>query len=98
MPRVMRREIIFGAVHDSSMSKEIRVTVIATGFEKGYGFLSASRKLIRADFGPARVAAARPVPEPVTATPHPALDAQPSSGAQAPERPDILTFIRRQMD
>jgi cell division protein FtsZ len=27
-------EIIFGAVHDSSMKEEIRVTVIATGFDK----------------------------------------------------------------
>jgi cell division protein FtsZ len=28
-------EIIFGAVHDGSMKEEVRVTVIATGFEKG---------------------------------------------------------------
>src|SRR5690606_10361535 len=27
-------EIIFGAVHDSSMKEEVRVTVIATGFDK----------------------------------------------------------------
>jgi cell division protein FtsZ len=44
-------EIIFGAVHDSSMKEEVRVTVIATGFEKD-AFPAEQRHdgVIRPDF------------------------------------------------
>jgi cell division protein FtsZ len=38
-------EIIFGAVHDSSLQGKIRVTVIATGFDSG-----ADEKVITGDF------------------------------------------------
>ncbi|HEY0155160.1 MAG TPA: cell division protein FtsZ [Longimicrobium sp.] len=41
-------EIIFGAVHDSNMKEEVRVTVIATGFEKEE--FERSDNVIRPDF------------------------------------------------
>jgi cell division protein FtsZ len=43
-------EIIFGAVHDSSMKEEVRVTVIATGFEKTEPIFERHDNVIRADF------------------------------------------------
>ncbi len=45
-------EIIFGAVHDSSMKEEVRVTVIATGFEKDAAtpFADRSDNVIRPNF------------------------------------------------
>jgi len=47
-------EIIFGAVHDSSMKEEVRVTVIATGFEKTEPIferhVERHDNVIRADF------------------------------------------------
>ncbi|HEX8455279.1 MAG TPA: hypothetical protein VF647_24590, partial [Longimicrobium sp.] len=45
-------EIIFGAVHDSNMKEEVRVTVIATGFEKEE--FERSDNVIRPDFRGAR--------------------------------------------
>jgi cell division protein FtsZ len=50
-------EIIFGAVHDSNMKEEVRVTVIATGFEKEE--FERSDNVIRPDFR-----SSRSVPEP----------------------------------
>jgi len=49
-------EIIFGAVHDSNMKDEVRVTVIATGFDKDEIVPVPARtertdNVIRADFG-----------------------------------------------
>jgi cell division protein FtsZ len=96
-------EIIFGAVHDSSMKEEVRVTVIATGFEKDDVF-ERPDNLIRADFAsrhsrhPARPAshssnnsgpASTPAPRPVTPRPNP---------DRFPSDLEIPTFIRRQMD
>jgi cell division protein FtsZ len=44
-------EIIFGAVHDAGMKEEVRVTVIATGFEKDGGYVTERHdNVIRADF------------------------------------------------
>ncbi|HEV7590038.1 MAG TPA: cell division protein FtsZ [Longimicrobium sp.] len=43
-------EIIFGAVHDSSMKEEVRVTVIATGFERGDAAFAPHDNVIRPDF------------------------------------------------
>ena len=43
-------EIIFGAVHDSSMKEEVRVTVIATGFERGADAYAPHDNVIRPDF------------------------------------------------
>jgi cell division protein FtsZ len=43
-------EIIFGAVHDSSLKEEVRVTVIATGFERGDAAFAPHDNVIRPDF------------------------------------------------
>ena len=48
-------EIIFGAVHDSSMDGELRVTLIATGFEEGQA-LEDVKPVIRRRFGTMRPA------------------------------------------
>lgn len=54
-------EIIFGAVHDPALEGQIRVTVIATGFDS-----SEEEKVIRPDFRrPRPQAQAQPVAEPV---------------------------------
>jgi cell division protein FtsZ len=103
-------ELIFGAVHDSSMKEEVRVTVIATGFDKADAALNRPDNMIRPDFG------ARP--EPRTAS-IPVQRVAPLGGEvraanppnlvhrPAPPRPverkmpsdlEIPTFIRRQMD
>ncbi|HEX8362842.1 MAG TPA: hypothetical protein VF613_22150, partial [Longimicrobium sp.] len=54
-------EIIFGAVHDSNMKEEVRVTVIATGFEKDE-FERGADNVIRPDFR----GGARAEPRPAT--------------------------------
>ncbi len=57
-------EIIFGAVHDAELDGQIRVTVIATGFDSG-----EDEKVIPGDFR-----RARPQPQPiVTAAKEPAV-------------------------
>ena len=105
-------EIIFGAVHDPDLEGQIRVTVIATGFESEEGAID---KVLRPDFRRQAPAArpASPVVEPR------AVEVQPRAVAvggsrtgvvpfsRPPERVvtreqigelDIPTFIRRQMD
>lgn len=90
-------EIIFGAVHDSNMKEEVRVTVIATGFEKAEAMLIPERHehrhdgVLRPDFrsGP-RVetgrtdlrSSTRPVMPPAQAAPPPpAVSPAADSGA-----------------
>ena len=105
-------EIIFGAVHDSSMKEEVRVTVIATGFDKTEQILERQDNVIRPNFGQTR----RPgemAPGTRTVTPPAGLQPGTAPGAEAtpirpaPARPlerklpsdlEIPTFIRRQMD
>ena len=92
-------EIIFGAVHDSSMKEEVRVTVIATGFDKSSP-------------PPAPRPSARPAISPLLA-PEPAMRLNgtrvvrpsPSEGsgrasgdARALADLHVPTFIRRQQD
>ena len=107
-------EIIFGAVHDSGLKEEVRVTVIATGFDR-----AAERKsnVIQADFGARRVAGmegravprsapvAPPQPEAAPSQPQAGTPATPFRQVQArpvdrklPSDLEIPTFIRRQMD
>lgn len=86
-------EIIFGAVHDSTLEGEVRVTVIATG-------LGAKDErpdnVIRADFG---AQAAVPAGGPVYAEPMPfQRPPQRRIARQQLGDLDIPTFIRRQMD
>ncbi len=81
-------EIIFGTVHDPTLENELRVTVIATGFDSSE--ISGSAKVIRPDFSAARskspvsavVAERKVVPIEFT----------------DPRDLEIPTFIRRQMD
>jgi cell division protein FtsZ len=81
-------EIIFGTVHDPTLENELRVTVIATGFESSE--ISGSANVIRPDFSAGRiksrvgamVAERKVVPIEFT----------------DPRDLEIPTFIRRQMD
>lgn len=98
-------EIIFGAVHDAGMQEEVRVTVIATGFDKTATPTERTDGVLRPDFGttarPApRTTPARPAASeaPGTATPiHRWPQGRPSD-RKLPNDLDIPTFIRRQMD
>jgi cell division protein FtsZ len=91
-------EIIFGAVHDAAMDGEIRVTVIATGFDK----TAQQQESPFARGGTA--AGVLPFPQQQQqrpAKPFSKPAAQPADpGAEAPEisEMEIPTFIRRQMD
>ncbi|HET7275162.1 MAG TPA: cell division protein FtsZ [Longimicrobiaceae bacterium] len=92
-------EIIFGAVHDSNLQEEVRVTVIATGFDKDEPVRDQHDDVLRPDFNRRR----RDVQQ---------ESATGTSGASTPIRPpkqqqsdrktpsdlEIPTFIRRQMD
>jgi cell division protein FtsZ len=93
-------EIIFGTVNDPAMHGEIRVTVIATGFDR-----PAAETPARAAPGvlPFRERAARPTPVPPPGYARTAEGGAPARRA-APLPPaelnelEIPTFIRRQMD
>ncbi|HEY2825818.1 MAG TPA: cell division protein FtsZ [Gemmatimonadales bacterium] len=96
-------EIIFGAVNDPAMAGEVRVTVIATGFDKAAG--TQEGPLRGAPVGvlpfPARQQPARPsgaaaTPRPSQPAPQPkvAPNAEPGEVSEM----EIPTFIRRQMD
>jgi len=104
-------EIIFGAVHDPALEGKIRVTVIATGFDRSE---DEEEKILRPEFHRA--------PQPQTRQQLPAHQSQPvrrvamgGGGSEPVELPfqrypervvtteqirelDIPTFIRRQMD
>src|SRR5436309_413913 len=99
-------EIIFGAVNDPAMHGEVRITVIATGFDKTGAMADALAGVQRPAAGvlPFRDRAARPtpVPPPGFTKPEVAPKRGPPPG-QAPLNPElnemeIPTFIRRQMD
>jgi cell division protein FtsZ len=98
-------EIIFGAGNDPAMQGEIRVTVIATGFDR------TREEPKRADIisFPAKRREERPAnpvvgssagPPATTPAPLPATPVRPAKSAPAADVPDmeIPTFIRRQMD
>src|SRR2546425_5309928 len=93
-------EIIFGTVNDPAMHGEIRVTVIATGFDRD----KAAETPGRAAPGvlPFRERVSRPTPVPPLGYVKPAEPAR--RGASQPAPPpdvnelEIPTFIRRQMD
>jgi cell division protein FtsZ len=89
-------EIIFGAVHDPRLEGEIRVTVIATGFEpreraepRAPWPAPEEARVLRPNFGAPR-SPARPVPE--------AARPRRRVGVDDPGDLEIPTFIRRQMD
>ena len=89
-------EIIFGAHNDPAMQGEVRVTVIATGFDR-----TVTHDGGRAGSGiltfPAPRRASTPAP---LSTPAPAARPEPRRTAAPSDVPDmeIPTFIRRQMD
>jgi cell division protein FtsZ len=96
-------EIIFGAVTDPAMEGEVRVTVIATGFDKALG---QAEGLARGTPGvlqfPPRTARpsapqAAPAPRRSVAPSAPPAAPPPQPGGEVPEM-EIPTFIRRQMD
>jgi len=102
-------EIIFGAVHDSSLKEEVRVTVIATGFDKSTQVAERRSNVIQADFGGARRVSGDPRgSRPASTGQSPAQTSQPAAPIrQVQGRPvekklagdlEIPTFIRRQMD
>ncbi len=93
-------EIIFGAVHDSNMKEEVRVTVIATGFEKdAYPTVERHDNVIRPDFrsgtyGGSPPARSEPRPAPLgnpplraVAPPPPAAPAEGGTTRAAPWPP-----------
>ena len=92
-------EIIFGAHNDPAMQGEVRVTVIATGFDRSItpeAARAAGASGILPFPAPRRVATPSPLHQP---TPAAAPRAEPRRPA-ASDVPDmeIPTFIRRQMD
>jgi cell division protein FtsZ len=102
-------EIIFGAVHDPHMKEEVRVTVIATGFDRTD---SRTDGVIRPKFGVAREIERRAAAQ-EQARPQTQVRVAGGGGGPAPIerspaiRPietrtptdlEIPTFIRRQMD
>jgi len=88
-------EIIFGSASDAAMEGEVRVTVIATGFDKQVTGEAASRSAGILSF-PSHQRATPPA----MSTSKPEAQRVPSSsdtGTDVPEM-EIPTFIRRQMD
>jgi cell division protein FtsZ len=90
-------EIIFGAVHDPAMDGEIRVTVIATGFDR-----SAQQQ--ESPFSRSSAAGVLPFPQRSQRQPKPfSRPGEPPAADRAPpeieiSEMEIPTFIRRQMD
>src|SRR5438046_6960622 len=93
-------EIIFGTVNDPAMHGEIRVTVIATGFDRpAAGAATASRAA--PGVLPFRERGMRPTPVPPAGYVRPAEQPARRSAPPPPSelnQLDIPTFIRRQMD
>ncbi len=91
-------EIIFGAGNDGAMHGEVRVTVIATGFDRQVGGEPTGRASGATPVLPFP-SAKRPVSPVQQATPAaPRIQPRPAPhGGDVPEM-EIPTFIRRQMD
>jgi len=95
-------EIIFGTVNDPAMHGELRVTVIATGFEKLSAATDAGARATAAGVLPFRERVTRPVTPPAPGVVKPV---EPPVKRPLPQPPvadvnelEIPTFIRRQMD
>jgi cell division protein FtsZ len=103
-------EIIFGAGNDAAMHGEVRVTVIATGFDRAVpvehsvpmGRPSGATGVL--SFPTTRGRPSSPVAQPPTSQPAPprpqprAPQAPPAAGTPETPEMEIPTFIRRQMD
>jgi cell division protein FtsZ len=105
-------EIIFGAVQEPSMQGEIRVTVVATGFDRSASQATPSRSRVTPGTPVIPIDGARPRPVIGSAYQVPPASAGGAAAARRPapqpapdRRPqadvddlEIPTFIRRQMD
>jgi cell division protein FtsZ len=106
-------EIIFGAVHEPAMQGEIRVTVIATGFDKAMQptlitpvqSLAATTPIAKGSpvipfpaNRPARTTGQGNGRTSTSETPRPSRSAPLDKGTQDLSDMEIPTFIRRQMD
>jgi cell division protein FtsZ len=95
-------EIIWGAVPESAMHGELRVTVIATGFDKPVAQAEAppARSTAAPGVLPFEKRPARPTPPPPPgyAKPEPPRRQQPGTPPAEVNEMEIPTFIRRQMD
>jgi cell division protein FtsZ len=101
-------EIIFGAVNDPAMHGEVRITVIATGFDRVAGAAEAppvaGGKGAPPNVLPFRDRVARPTPAAPAGYPKaPESTPPPARRPSAPPGPEVSemeipTFIRRQMD
>jgi cell division protein FtsZ len=102
-------EIIFGAGNDPAMHGEVRVTVIATGFDRALpmehpvplgrpsgatGVLSFPTTRGRPSMPATQPPATQPTPRPQPRAPQ----APPAAGTPETPEMEIPTFIRRQMD
>src|SRR5439155_1070145 len=94
-------EIIFGAVNDPAMHGEVRVTVIATGFERAAQAEPAAVGRGAPGVLPFEKRVSRATPVPPSGYVRPAAE-PPARRAQTPPNEvsemEIPTFIRRQMD
>jgi cell division protein FtsZ len=92
-------EIIFGAATDPAMQGEVRVTVIATGFDRA---VTGDPHLKGSASAPGVLAfpQKRPTPPPPGGNPAPRAEPRKPAAPGATDVPDmeIPTFIRRQMD
>jgi cell division protein FtsZ len=93
-------EIIWGAVPDPAMHGELRVTVIATGFDKAVAPAEAPAARPAAGVLPFEKRPARPAPQPGKPAEPPPVRRPSMPGGAQPEvnEMEIPTFIRRQMD
>jgi cell division protein FtsZ len=106
-------EIIFGAVHEPAMQGEIRVTVIATGFDRALNVGNTTPSVAHGTPSPTAAPKGSPVipfpgnrPARVTGAQNPARNGETprtvrpttDKGSQDLSDMEIPTFIRRQMD
>ncbi|HWP38683.1 MAG TPA: cell division protein FtsZ [Gemmatimonadales bacterium] len=92
-------EIIFGAVHDPAMEGEVRVTVIATGFDQPQAHEGPLGRVTPGvlPFPQRPGRPSTPVAAPPAAKRPPAPGPAPAEAGEVSEM-EIPTFIRRQMD
>jgi cell division protein FtsZ len=85
--------LIFGAVVDESMGDELRITVIATGFE---GVSLTRRQVLEQQYGQPRTQQARPVTRSEAGSEQRStVDAEPLPQRFAPNNLEIPAFLRR---
>ncbi|MGD8585117.1 MAG: cell division protein FtsZ [Chloroflexota bacterium] len=85
--------LIFGAVVDESMGDELRITVIATGFE---GVSLTRRQVLEEQYGHPRTQQSRPATHSETGSEQRAtVDAEPVQPRFAPNNLEIPAFLRR---